>query len=98
MSIGEHRFLYDTMVLDSPGGDMVPALLGLVDMKRMKVVIGPVSGKLIVPGPGGLKVTYSPGTEAVQMSGEPNHWLLTVNKNLNRGRDRGSRSAQACGC
>ena len=89
MSIGDHRFVYQASVLDSPIGDQVPALLGLEDMKKMKAIIDTVKGTFIIPGPGGLKIEYSPGTDAVQMLGEPDHWLLTVNKNLNRGREVG---------
>ena len=89
MSIGDHRFVYEASVLDSPVGDMVPAPLGLEDMKQMNAFIDTVASKFIIPGPGGLKLAYSPGTECVQMPGDPQHWVLTVNKNLNKGRVKG---------
>ena len=37
---------------------------------------------MIIPGPGGLRLDLSPGTEVLQMKFD-NHYYLTVNENQN---------------
>ena len=36
--------------------------------------------KFVVPGPGGVELKLSPGTEALQMSFHIGHWYLPINK------------------
>ena len=57
---------------------MVPCFLGIQDLKKLDVLIEYASGRFIVPGPGGVKLEFSSGAEAVQMESVA-HWHLPIN-------------------
>ena len=54
---------YDAPVVDS---DTMPGLLGLKTQKRLKAIIDTDHYRMIVPGPGGVKIQCSPGTIVYQ--------------------------------
>ena len=60
-----------------------PFLLGRRQQGELDVYIGVRSGQFIVPGPGGIKLELSPGTEVVQML-DKGHWYLPVNDKLKK--------------
>ena len=37
-----------------------------------------------MPGPGGLKLEFSPGTESIQMDFQVSHWMMAVNQAQNK--------------
>ena len=60
-----------------------PFLLGRRQQGELDVYIGVTSGQFIVPGPGGIKLELSPGTEVVQMI-DKGHWYLPINETLKK--------------
>ena len=54
---------YDAPVVES---ETIPGLLGLKTQHRMKAVVDTESYRMIVPGPGGVKIHLSPGSVAYQ--------------------------------
>lgn len=58
---------------------MLPPLLGNKTLSRMGVVLDCGSGKLIVPGPGGIEVKMSPGSHVFELEfTSSGHWVLPV--------------------
>ena len=86
IALGDRSHVYSADILD-PGGEQVPALMGIPDMAALGTVIDCRRGKFILPGPGGLAISASPGTTEVQMTKE-SHWLLEVEPPVSRGRSR----------
>ena len=81
VSIGKRGYTYTADVLPCPN---VPALMGLRDMAALDVYYSVRHGTFILPGPGGLNLAASPGTEVVNMRriDENHHWFLPVNTQL----------------
>ena len=54
---------YDAPVVPS---ETIPGLLGLKTQRRLKAIIDTDANRMIVPGPGGVKIHCSPGTVVYQ--------------------------------
>ena len=85
MTLGKVPYIYKADVLEGPSAH-IPALMGCNDMSKLNVHYSVRTGSFIIPGPGGLQVGASPGTEFVQMRrrGEAFHWMLPVNEHLRK--------------
>ena len=81
LSIGKRSYTYTADVLPCPS---VPALMGVQDMAALDVHYSVRAGTFIIPGPGGLNLAASPGTEIVPMKriDEKHHWFLPVSQHL----------------
>ena len=75
MTIGNRTFVWEGSVYDQ---EMVPCLLGIQDLKKLDVLIECSTGRFSMPGPGGAKLEFSPGTEAAQTEFVA-HWHLPIN-------------------
>ena len=82
--------MYKTSVLDPSNmknEHNVPALFGKRLMQDLCVHICVKTGRFIIPGPGGLNIEASPGTEMIQMLADPRpteHWMLPVDVELHK--------------
>ena len=59
----------------------VPFLIGIDWVRKQDVHICCATGRFILPGPGGLELKMSPGTESLQMI-HKSQWMLPINKKL----------------
>ena len=71
----------DEMVKPNGQKNETPFLLGRRLLGELDAYISVKTGKFIIPGPGGIKLQLSPGTEVVQMH-DKGHWYLPVNEKL----------------
>ena len=85
MSIGNQKYTYIADVLDGPSAG-IPALMGVRDMSALNIHVSVRDGSFVIPGPGGLNIGASPGTEIIQMrrAGEAKHWFLPVADHLKK--------------
>ena len=69
IQFGSRCFVLTAHVVESNSDSTssVPCLIGRNEMARLDVYYAVRDGKYIVPGPGGLKIQCSPGTETFQM-------------------------------
>ena len=83
MTIGKKHHDYVAQVLEGYSS-RIPALTGCRDMSKLDIHYSVRTGAFIVPGPGGLNLGASPGTEIVQMRRqyESSHWFLPVGGHL----------------
>jgi hypothetical protein len=54
----------------------LPALWGLNSLEKLKALVDVGSRRLIVPGPGGFKITLSPGSKSYPLEKSPTGHLL----------------------
>ena len=60
-------------------GSLLPPLLGNKTLRRMQSLIDCGSGRLILPGPGGVELKLSPGTLVYDLEFTPSgHWILPL--------------------
>ncbi len=64
---------YRATVLDD---SQVPGLLGLATLKRLGAVLDLQSDRLIIPGPGGVKMHSSPGSKHLRLYAAPSGHLI----------------------
>ena len=58
---------------------MLPPLLGNRTLRKMQVIMDCGSGKLILPGPGGVEVKMSPGSKVFDLElTSSGHWVLPL--------------------
>ena len=58
---------------------LLPPLLGNKTLRKMQVILDCGSGKLIVPGPGGIEVKMSPGSHVYDLElTTSGHWVLPL--------------------
>eukprot|EP00435_Cladocopium_sp_Y103_P048882 s594_g14.t1 len=58
---------------------MLPPLLGNRTLRKMQVIMDCGSGKLIIPGPGGIEVKMSPGSRVYDLElTNSGHWVLPL--------------------
>ena len=76
MSVGKRHYDYIADVVEGPSSG-IPALMGTNDMSKLDVHYSVKTGAFIIPGPGGLDLGASPGTEIIQMrrEGMHHHWF-----------------------
>ena len=86
IALGDRNHIYTAGILGG-GGEGVPALMGIPDMASLGAIIDCKRGKSLLPGPGGVQISASPGTSEVQMRRE-SHWLLEVDPPFSKGRPR----------
>ena len=80
LQIGSRQIMYQATALDPPG---VPALLGKRSMAELDVYYATRPGRFIIPGPGGLEMRFSPGTEELAMT-DKGHWYLPAKPDSSR--------------
>ena len=68
-TVGNYR---STVLDDSP----VPGLLGLATLKRLGAILDLQSDRLIIPGPGGVKMHSSPGSKHLRLYAAPSGHLI----------------------
>ena len=60
-------------------GSLLPPLLGNRTLRKMQVIMDCGTGKLIVPGPGGIEVKCSPGSRVYDLElTSSGHWVLPL--------------------
>ena len=58
---------------------MLPPLLGNRTLRKMQVIMDCGTGKLIIPGPGGIEVKLSPGSKVYDLElTNSGHWVLPL--------------------
>eukprot|EP00435_Cladocopium_sp_Y103_P042293 s661_g11.t1 len=58
---------------------MLPPLLGNKTLRKMQVILDCGSGKMIIPGPGGIEVKMSPGSHVYELEfSNSGHWILPL--------------------
>lgn len=58
---------------------LLPPLLGNRTLRRMQAVLDCGSGKLIIPGPGGIEVKMNPGSNVFDLEfTDSGHWVLPL--------------------
>lgn len=63
------------IIQDSP----LPPLLGNKTLRKMQVILDCGSGKMIIPGPGGVEVKMSPGSNVFDLElTSSGHWVLPL--------------------
>ena len=66
MTPGKRPYVYTVDVVEGASAN-VPALTGTTDMSKLDVYYSVRTGSFVIPGPGGIDLGASPGTEIVQM-------------------------------
>jgi len=60
-------------------GSLLPPLLGNKTLRKMQSLIDCGSGRLVLPGPGGVELKLSPGSHAYDLEFTPSgHWILPI--------------------
>lgn len=55
---------------------MLPPLLGNKALRKMQVILDCGSGKMIIPGPGGIEVKMNPGSHVYELElSNSGHWI-----------------------
>ena len=91
----EVRFSVDCETTDGLTGSFIspivqdselPPLLGLKSLRRCQAILDTAQQKLILPGPGGVQMTYSPGTLVLPLEmSESGHLILPLHPVVEKG-------------
>ena len=67
---------------------LLPPLLGNRTLRKMQVIMDCGSGKLIIPGPGGVEVKMSPGSRVFDLElTSSGHWVLPLHARSNANKE-----------
>ena len=79
-------------IAEGPGGDHLPCILGLDSMTNKNAVLLLHKGerRLALPGPGGYKIEWSPGTKLLPLENLPSGHLGFISDNYDKAKNNHS--------
>ena len=75
----------------------LPPLLGLKSLRKCQAILDTAQQKLILPGPGGVQMTYSPGTLVLPLEmSESGHLILPLHPDIDSERNHDANGFRQC--